>query len=177
MDIDNPKAKEYLDELFSLTNGDAEAKASMYDIGAAIGLDRGEAGELAQELIIQGYAELRSLAGAISISKEGIELLCGPAAAATGGQTIPPLGSGPGPDPAALAAIATITAAIHRQLGMTGLAGMQIEEVVIDLKTLEVQLLSPRPKTAIIREILRSLLANLPALDGVSSPLQALLAS
>ncbi len=178
MEIDDLKAREYLEELFNQSNGDSEAKVSMYDIGAAIGLERGEAGELAQELIIQGAAELRSLAGAISISREGIELLHGPGTAAKGSSpTAPPLGSAPTPSEAALAAIATIITAIRGQLGTTGLDGARIEEVVIDLKTLEVQLLSPRPKTAIIREILRSLLANLPAMAGVSGPIQALLAA
>jgi hypothetical protein len=36
-----------------------------------------------------------------------------------------------------------------------------VEEVVMDIKTMEVQLLSPKPKTGIVREIFNSLNRNL----------------
>jgi hypothetical protein len=46
---------------------------------------------------------------------------------------------------------------IQRHLASTTTPYPQIEEMVMDLKTLEIQMCSSRPKTAIVREILRSL--------------------
>ena len=43
-----------------------------------------------------------------------------------------------------------------------------MEEIVIDMKTIEVQLLSSRPKTAIVREILRSLSTLLKEVEATS---------
>ena len=37
----------------------------------------------------------------------------------------------------------------------------QLEEIVIDIKTIEIQMLSPRPKTDVIRAVCRSLQAVL----------------
>ena len=37
----------------------------------------------------------------------------------------------------------------------------QMEEIVIDIKTIEIQMLSPRPKTDVIRAVCRSLQAGL----------------
>ena len=42
----------------------------------------------------------------------------------------------------------------------------QMEEIVIDIKTIETQLLSPNPKIAVIREVLRSLHKTITSLGG-----------
>ncbi len=41
-----------------------------------------------------------------------------------------------------------------------------IEEMVMDIKTMEIQLLSPNPKTGIIREIFKSMHGNLKQTDA-----------
>ena len=48
-----------------------------------------------------------------------------------------------------------------RVIGESSFSYSQVDELVIDLKTLKVQLLSSRPKTAIVREIFRSLVKPL----------------
>jgi len=53
----------------------------------------------------------------------------------------------------------------------------QWEEMVIDIKTIEVQMLSPHPKTAVIREVLRSMVQCLPEKDDLKRKVDALIAS
>ena len=77
MDIDNPEAKRYLTELCTKTQGDTGAQISMFEVGAAIGLDKTEAGMVAEELIVEGLAELRNLSGGISITAQGLALIQG----------------------------------------------------------------------------------------------------
>jgi lipopolysaccharide biosynthesis protein len=54
-----------------------------------------------------------------------------------------------------------------------------MEEVVMDIKSMEVQLLSPKPKTGIVREIFNSLHQNLKqsAADAVNQKLSAVLSA
>ncbi len=75
MDSEDLKSKDYLEELYRQTGGDVEVQVSMYDVGAAIGLDKTEAGSLAEQLMVQGQTELRTLAGGISITPEGLAVL------------------------------------------------------------------------------------------------------
>ena len=42
MATEEQKGKEYLDQLYRLTGGDTEVQVSMYEVGAAIGLDKSE---------------------------------------------------------------------------------------------------------------------------------------
>ena len=69
----NSQQKSYLEELYRMTGGDPTVQASMHDVGAVIGLDRGAAGKLAEELIAQGHVEIRTLSGGIGITQLGIE--------------------------------------------------------------------------------------------------------
>ncbi len=62
----------YLLELFQRTKGDARARVSMYDVGAALGMEKGAAGKTAEELIAAGWVEIKSLSGGIGITAEGI---------------------------------------------------------------------------------------------------------
>ncbi len=53
------------------------------------------------------------------------------------------------------------------------------EEIIIDIKTIEIQMLSPNPKTEIIREALRSLQKSLagPEFKDLNANLEALIIS
>ena len=75
MEFDNPQARSYLAELFKVTGTNLDSEASMYDVGAALGLEKNEAGALAEELIIEGWVGLKSLSGGIGISAEGLSIL------------------------------------------------------------------------------------------------------
>jgi hypothetical protein len=55
---------------------------------------------------------------------------------------------------------------VKNRAGSLGLDFDRLSEVMTDLKTIDAQLDSPRPKTTIVRECFRSLKA---ALDGVET--------
>ncbi len=157
MNSDTITSQNYLDELYKITDGDSMAQVSMHDVGARIGLDKAESGKIAEQLMVQGQIELKTLAGGITITEDGL---------ATLGVTAPVKAQ---PGQALILSNSTVLSEKDRttvqqlsRLTKDALSGLQadydlIEEIVIDLKTLETQLLSPQPKTAIIKEIFRSI--------------------
>ncbi len=177
MATEENKGKEYLDQLYRLTGGDIQAQVSMYEIGAAIGLEKSAAGSLAEELMVQGQAELRTLAGGISITVDGLSALgiavATPQSAKSGFQ----LGQGPVADDNDRGTMQQIAEEIKKSITGLHLEYNLLEEIVLDLKTIEVQLLSPKPKIAVLREILRSLHAALAAahVDKTAALLKSLI--
>lgn len=57
MSSEDVQMNNYLQQLYQMSGGDVSAEVSMYEIGAALGLDKSEAGSVAEDLIIDGYAE------------------------------------------------------------------------------------------------------------------------
>jgi hypothetical protein len=167
MDIDNPVAKSYLTELCTRTQGDIGAQVSMFDVGAAIGLEKTDAGIMAEELIIEGLAELKSLSGGIGITTQGIEMIRGKTVAAPipAGDTLQ-LGSGTVLGEKGRQAMEKVLGNIRTAVTQLNATFGQVEEIIIDIKTIETQMLSPNPKIAVIREVLRSLHKNLTSLGG-----------
>lgn len=152
-------ARSMLEALYQKTQGDPQQTVSMYDLGIALGLAKAAAGSAAEELMVEGLAELRTLAGGISITAEGLAALgivpiSGEAASATGRR----LSKGPLLDTSDRELIDQLLSEL-RLRPQSGKTLGELEEIVVDLKTLEVQLLSPAAKTAIVREILCSLRA------------------
>ncbi len=152
------EANAYLYELYTRTGGGLDAQVSMYDVGQALGMGRNEAGTMAESLYIQGLAELKTLSGGIGITREGLTVLDitkddGPDASLS-------LGKGPVLDDQGRTAIDIILPEIKKNLADNKMAYPQIEEMILDIKTIEVQMLSPKPKTAIIREVLKSIYAG-----------------
>ena len=157
MDLDELHGRSFLDELYRQTKGDTAVQVSMYEVGTAIGLDKGQAGSLAESLIVDGFVELKTLAGGIGITNEGLASL---------GLTAP---AGPAVDAAlsfshgAVATendqqtVAELVRQIKDSLPGRSLPYDSLEEIVIDLKTVELHLLSPKPKIAVLRELFRSL--------------------
>ncbi|MFH2091551.1 MAG: hypothetical protein ABIJ31_04235 [Pseudomonadota bacterium] len=148
----------FLFELYTSTKGDPDAKVSMYDIGTTLGLEKEEAGEIAQTLCIQGLAELKTLSGGIGITRQGLEELniaVGP------NSDLSQISLGHEPvleiDGAGFKAAVHMAEEIKNNMATLKQAYPQIEEMVIDIKTIELQMLSPKPKTRIIREIFRSI--------------------
>jgi len=157
MDIDDHSLKSYLEELYRRTDGNTEAQVSMYDLGAAIGLDKTEAGSVAEQLMVQGQAELRTLAGGISITPEGLTSLGIAVPAAAMVKSGFSLGKGPVADENDRRTIHQLTQEIKDALVGLSVEYELLEEIILDLKTIDVQLLSPKPKIAVLREIMRSL--------------------
>ena len=163
MSFEEALMQNYLEQLCQMSEGDVNKEVSMYDIGASMGLDRPEAGALAEELIIDGYAELKNLTGGISITTAGLRLLNldteGHEEGHGEGQIV--LGDAEVLTPEIIEAVEDLVEEIRKTIGEGGFGYSQVEELVIDLKTLQVQLLSRRPKTDIVREIFRSLVKPL----------------
>lgn len=160
MMAENQDLTAYLLELFRLTDGDPAVQVSMFDVGAAMGMEKSDAGKLAEELIGQGWAEVRTLSGGIGITAQGIEAALSAGAQGASATEDLKLGSGPILDDEGLHCLEIMLTAIKSNLAAIEPEYTRMEELVIDVKTIEVQLLSPRPKTAVLREILHSLQMN-----------------
>lgn len=157
MNLDDVISKSFLTELHQRTKGDMQSQVSMHEVGAAIGLAKDEAGSRAEELMVAGLVELRTLAGGISITPEGLAAL---------GMAVPSppvanqdlrLSSGPVVNAADRRLLEGLVEEIKQDLPGAKLGSAALEGVIFDLKTIEVQLLSPCPKVAVVRELLRSL--------------------
>jgi len=152
-------AQQFLIQLFEQTQGDVSIQVSMYDIGGLLGMDRDTASSVAQELMGRQLAEIRTLSGGIGLSADGaarIQNLMGPMASDTSGSE--QLGDGPAMTSGGQQAVAQVVSELKNQTGSLGLDFDTLGELMADLKTMEAQLDSSRPKTAIIRECLRSVL-------------------
>ena len=152
-------AQQFLIQLFEQTKGDVSIQVSMYDIGELLGLDRDTASSVAQELMGRQLAEIRTLSGGIGISADGsarIQDLMGPLA--SGNSESAKLGDEPVLNSGGQQAVDQVVSELKNQTGSLGLDFDTLGELMADLKTMEAQLDSSRPKTAIIRECLRSVL-------------------
>jgi hypothetical protein len=169
MTNDEQTEKDFLEELYRQTGGDTENQVSMYDIGNAIGHDKANSGALAEELMVRCLAELRTLAGGISITSEGLAELGITSPNQTGSDGSIRLTDEPVAGSDDINIINQICNEIKTDIASQKTIFTQLEEIVIDLKTIEVQLLSPRPKTAVIRELFRSILSQLETVNGATA--------
>lgn len=151
----NDMAEQYLVELYRITNGDSTAQASMYDIGVNVGLDKEAAGKLAEDLIGQGFVEIRTLSGGIGITEQGIATATADDNTATSGFDC--LGNSVVLEASGRETIERLLDAVKAAIGQIDTPYPQMETLVVDIKTIEIQLLSPQPKTAVIRAVLYSL--------------------
>ena len=150
--------RQFLIQLFEQTGGDPSAQVSMYDVGEGFGLDRDTSSRVAETLIGLQLVEIQTLSGGIGISTEGAN----EASRLTGG--VSPAGISPGKltdqpvmDPISCRGVEQAAGELKSQAGNLGLDFDGLSELMADLKTIDAQLGSSRPKTAIIRDCLRSL--------------------
>lgn len=154
--------RQFLIQLFEQTKGDSSVQVSMYDIGDQLGLERDDASAVAQELIGSMLVEIRTLSGGIGISADGLQMareLTEPGI--SGGKGLTKLDDTPLLTPAGRRAVEQIVSELKNQAGSLGQDFDTLSELMADLKTIDAQLESSRPKTAIIRECLFSVLAVL----------------
>jgi DNA-binding IclR family transcriptional regulator len=161
MDALETQAERYLDELFKQTAGKVDNQVSMFDIGAVMGLEKEAARRMAEDLIAEGLVEIKTLSGGIGITPQGIEMAQSMAGGNAGAELT--LGKAPVLEEQGRRSLDTVLIAIKNHLAKTPTTFDRLEEVVIDIKTIEVQMLSPRPKTAVIRAVLSSLTEGLRA--------------
>ena len=154
--------RQFLIQLFEQTKGDSSAQVSMYDIGDQLGLERDDASAVAQELIGSMLVEIRTLSGGIGISPDGSQMarkLTEPAE--SNDKEMAKLDDTPLLTPAGRHAVEKIVSDLKNQAVSLGQDSDTLAELRADLKTIDAQLESSRPKTAIIRECLFSVLSVL----------------
>lgn len=176
MSSGGPTTRQFLAELIRCTQGDPQAKISMYEVGALFGLGKTDAGKLAEEVIAEGWAEIKTLSGDIGLTPEGIAASGGNVPDGEGSQGLS-MGNGPVLQNDGRTAVERILEQIKERLNGLSVPYDTLEEMVMDLKTARVQLLSPKPKTAIIKEVLRSLgdaMENIGA-DNTAAQIQAMI--
>ncbi len=146
-----------LKALYEQTDGELSAQISMYDLGEPLGMDRPTVSRAAEELMTEGLVDIRTLAGAIGLTMAGQDRMAG--AAEGGGETSDGMALGEEPvlDTARRGRVETEVAALKAGTGELGLSFDALSELAADLRTVDAQLASPRPKTAIIRECFRSI--------------------
>jgi hypothetical protein len=157
--------RQFLIQLFEQTGGDPSVQVSMYDVGEALGLDRDSSSRTAETLIGLQMVEIRTLSGGIGISTEGADEV----KRLTGGAT--PADSTPNTltdqrvmDSLSCQGVEQIAGELKIQAGNLGLDFDRLSELMADLKTIDAQLGSSQPKTAIIRECLSSIKEGLEGL-------------
>jgi len=143
-------------ELHRSTDGRPEAQASMYTLGEAIGLDRDTSAAAAEDLMAQGLVEIRTLSGAIGMSDQGASLMTDGNGGGSG--DVRRLGTASPLEPSQSELVELVLTGFKSDLGQSGLAFEALSEMVADIRTIEAQLASPKPKTAIVRECFTSLL-------------------
>lgn len=154
----NPDAADmtrFLEVLGQECQGETASQLSMFAIGEKLGLDRDSAGRLGEEIIAQGWAEVRTLAGDIGLTAAGVEYLA--ESTTPKGDATPSLGTQSVLDESGAAYLDRLVAELKMTLGQSGIDFEALAEVVADLRSLDAQLASPRIKTAIIRVILEDI--------------------
>jgi hypothetical protein len=168
MNLDEQNTKYFLEELQRRIIGDMQSQVSMYEVGAAMGLTKGAAGSLAEKLMVAGLVELRTLSGGISITREGLASLGISAPEAPASDGVQRFSDGPIANKADCEILGRLLDTIKSSLSGVKIEYRQLEEIIIDIKTIEVQLLSPSPKIVVFRELLRSLHNAFQVIDNKS---------
>jgi predicted ArsR family transcriptional regulator len=147
----------YLKTMVEHCQGDTGKQISMYAVGEQLGLDRETASQVCQELIAFGLVEIRTLSGGVGLTAEGIQ-----AGGMAGGASVeagPRLKTGPILDDEDRLAVTAVVDQLKQTSGGWQLGYEEMAALVIDIKTIETQLLAPQPKTAVVKAVLDSLAA------------------
>lgn len=171
--------EKFFDALVTAVDADAGQQVSMYDIGDKLGLEKDASQSVAQDLMAEGVAEVRTLSGAIGLTAEGITK-----AGALGGNQ---------PKSAALLdirvdadglldetgcqAIAEFQHRLSEAMAESDLKGNAWQVAITNLKVVDLCLTSPQPCWSIMRESYLSMQAAAQKASRTPSPLIELLAS
>ena len=179
MDSTKDKNEFFLTELCRVVDGDITLQVSMYDVGAAIGMDRDEASRVAEDLIVDGLVELVSLSGGVSITSDGLQSLNHQSGKESVNSEILKLGTNPILDKEKCKVVEETLYLYKDAVQNTKISYSRLEEIIFDIKTLETQLLSNKPKNAIIKAVLASLAgyASEEKLDELTIRLQEMIAT
>jgi len=156
----------FLIKLYKMAQENPSSQVSMYDVGETIGLERDAALKTAEVLFGFGLAEIETLAGGIGITEDGLsELMKNDAYKEITGAVGFRLGDAPLINDTGQESVEQVVSGIKTKAGSLGLDYDTLEELLADLKTIDVQLTSSRPKTKIIRECFQSIIDVLQKVD------------
>ena len=155
--------KRFLQAMYNKAEGDFDLQISMYDLGTDLGFEKDEAAVFAQELFIDGLAEMKTLSGGMGITQKGLKALGIEITSKKEDHSFR-LTISPVLDEQGEKAVQELLNKIRTALDSKAISFDLMEEIVIDLKTIEVQMLSPNPKTPIIREVFKFIDQNLKGL-------------
>jgi hypothetical protein len=162
----NEEDRRFFERLYEQTGGQPSRQVSMYDIGAALGWDREATSRVAQDLMATGLVEIRTLSGGVGISADGATAMQAASASGKPGASLPKLSDSRIMNPTDRLNVERVCDEIKAHASRLGLDFDTLAELMSDLKTITDQMGSPRPKTAIVREGLRSLEAILRQVPG-----------
>jgi len=150
--------RRFLQTLFEQTEGEVQQAASMYSIGQMLDLDKEASVRIAEMLMGAALVEIRSLSGAIGLTAEGIQA----AAALSGSEETSnaerqTLCRSIILDKESIRWVEQTVWELKGRIGLYEDDFDPLTELIADVKTLDAQLMSPQPKTAIVREILCSI--------------------
>jgi hypothetical protein len=158
MDNEDGKLYRFLEALFDRTGGEPSNQMSMYDIGTSLSLDRDEAKRIVEELIGAGWVAIMTLSGGISLTSDGMEKMRQQKRDRPFAEdATPTLGEDAVLDNARQEKVEKIVADLKSQAGNIGLAFDTLQELMADVKTIEAQMTSSKPKTEIVRACFRSI--------------------
>jgi hypothetical protein len=153
---------QFFRSLYTKTGGNTQKQISMHEIGNEAGMDKSASKTVAEELMSLGLIDIRTLSGGIGLTEEGVlearSWFAEIPGSSTSGVT---LGNQPIVDENVSAAITNILTLLTPRIGKLGLAFDDLTELIADIHSLEAQMRSSRPKTAIVRECFRSILPAL----------------
>lgn len=150
-------ARSFLEQLYAMTGGDTANHVSMYEVGSNIGIERAEARNLGEDLMIQGLVELKTLAGGIAITPDGLKFLGRSATTGGGSEEHPKLSNAAILTQEDLTLLMDLLSLVRGTISKKRIQYEILEELVFDLKTIEVQMLSPKPKSSVIKPLLYSI--------------------
>lgn len=153
-DLD-PTSRQFLETLYAQTGADTAAQISMYDLGASMGLDRDQSTFTAEDLMAEGIIEIRTLSGDVGLSENG-KALFQDDNEGDAPRTDNRLGHDSPLDERQRALVEKLLATLKGDIGEQPLGYDALAEMVADVRTVEAQLASPRPKTAVIRVCLEA---------------------
>jgi hypothetical protein len=149
--------QKFLIELFNQTRGDLSRQVSMFTVGEALGMDRTLSKKMAESLMGWELVEIRTLSGSIAITAQGAEeARKSGAVSESSGNALPGLGKSEIIGEPERKGIEQIVIGLKSQVGNMRLNFDLLTELAADLKSIDAQMTSPKPKTALIRECFRS---------------------
>lgn len=154
-----PEALEaFFSALIQKTKASTVHQVSMSEVGGSIGLDKAASSRAVEELIGLGLVDIRTLSGAVGLTEAGKQLAQERLAPAE-----PDIGIGQGDvvGEAAKEGVGKLLSEIRNGVGTLNLDFDRMNQVVVDVRTLETQMSAPHPWTAIVRECLKAISADI----------------